>query len=127
MSSTLIGCVLALAAAVALNASYLLQHVGSASLAAVDPRHPVATLHALLRVPVWTCGAVLGLAGWGLHIGAMGHAPLSIVQAFVAGGLALALPIAALALRRPLARDELRAVALMAIALLALSLGLRAH
>jgi len=39
----------------------------------------------------------VGLAGWALHVGAMRDAPLSLVQAFVAGGLALTVPMAAVA------------------------------
>jgi hypothetical protein len=127
MSSTLIGSALALSAAVALNASYLVQHKGSASLAAVDGRRPIATMRTLLRAPVWLLGGILGMVGWGLHIGAMKEAPLSLVQAFVAGGLVLAAPLAAAILRRRLAASEVRAIALMVAALLLLTLGLRSE
>lgn len=125
MSSTAIGLLLALGAAVALNGSYLMQHVGSSETTAVDARRPVATLRALLRSPLWSLGALVGVSGWALHIGAMRQAPLSLVQAFVAGGLALAAPMAALGLHRRLARDELQALGLMVVALLLLSVGLR--
>jgi hypothetical protein len=124
MSSTTIGVLLAIAAAVALNASYLMQHAGSSTTAAIDPRRPVATLVALLRSPIWAAGAVVGMTGWGLHIGALREAPLSLVQAFVAGGLALTAPMAALGLRRRPARGETQAVALMVLALALLSIGL---
>ena len=126
MSATATGALLALAAALALNGSYLLQHAGSRRLSAVDPRHPLSTLGSLLRAPVWTVGAVLGMTGWALHLGAMRDAPLSLVQAFVAGGLALAVPMAALGLRRRLRAGELRALAVMVLALLGLAYGLRA-
>ena len=125
MSATATGALLALAAALALNGSYLLQHAGARRLAAVDPRHPVATLASLLRAPAWSVGAVLGITGWALHLGAMRDAPLSLVQAFVAGGLALAVPMAAIGLRRRLRPPELRALALMVLALLGLAYGLR--
>ena len=125
MSATATGALLALLAALALNGSYLLQHAGARRLAAVDPRHPLATLAALLRAPVWTVGAVLGTTGWALHVGAMREAPLSLVQAFVAGGLVLAVPMAAIGLRRGLRPAELRALALMVLALLGLAYGLR--
>jgi uncharacterized membrane protein len=90
VSATVVGILLALAAAVALNGSYLLQHAGSVHVQAIDARRPVQTLVALLRAPLWSIGAVFGMSGWALHIGAMREAPLSLVQAFVAGGLALA-------------------------------------
>lgn len=125
MSSTTLGIALAIAAAVALNASYLLQHAGSSGGVAVDVRRPLATLAGLLRSPAWAVGAVVGITGWGLHIGAMRQAPLSLVQAFLAGGLALAAPMAAFGLRRRPAPGELPAIGLMVLALVLLSLGLR--
>jgi hypothetical protein len=124
VSATAIGATLAVAAALALNGSYLIQHVGSSAAAAVEPRRPVSTLRSLLRSPLWTLGALVGITGWALHIGAMREAPLSLVQAFVAGGLALAAPMAAIGLRRRLARSETQAIAMMVVALLLLSIGL---
>lgn len=124
MSSTTIGVVLAIAAAVALNASYLMQHAGSHGGAAVDARRPLATLGALLRSPAWAAGGAIGLTGWALHIGAMREAPLSLVQAFVAGGLALTAPMAAIGLRRRPAPGEAQAIGMMVLALVLLSVGL---
>jgi hypothetical protein len=124
MTPTTTGVLLAIAAAVALNASYLMQHAGSSATAAIDARRPVATMAALLRSPIWAAGCAVGLTGWGLHIGALREAPLSLVQAFVAGGLALTAPMAALGLRRRPARGETQAVALMVLALALLSIGL---
>jgi hypothetical protein len=118
------GPLLALAAAVALNGSYLLQHAGSAGAAAITPLRPLRTFAALLRSPAWTLGAVAGMSGWALHVAAMRQAPLSLVQAFVAGGLALTVPLAAVTLRQRLARGERQALALMVAALLGLALGL---
>jgi hypothetical protein len=124
LSPTTIGIVLALAAAVALNGSYLMQHAGSPAMA-VDARRPLTTMAALLRSPLWTVGAVAGMSGWALHIAAMREAPLSLVQAFVAGGLALAVPMAAIGLRVRPAAEDLQALGLMVVALVGLSLGLR--
>jgi hypothetical protein len=121
------GLVLALAASVALNAGFLFQHAGSRSSIAISPRHPVATLSSLLRSPLWAAGTALGLAGWAMHVGALARAPLSLVQAFVAGGLALAAPMAVVALRVRLTRVEVWAIALMVCALVALTAGLDAH
>jgi hypothetical protein len=126
MSSTTLGMVLALGAAIALNGSYLIQHAGSAGGAAVDARRPLATLLSLLRSPVWALGGLVGMGGWALHLGAMRQAPLSLVQAFVAGGLALAVPMAAVGLRQRLVRAEVQALGLMVVALVLLSIGLSA-
>jgi hypothetical protein len=125
MSPTALGSLLAFGAAIALNGSYLVQHAGSAGAPAVDPRRPLRTLTSLLRSPLWSLGALLGMSGWALHIAAMREAPLSLVQAFVAGGLALTAPMAALGLHRRLEREERVSLVLMVIALLALALGLR--
>jgi hypothetical protein len=124
VSHTVLGALLALLAAVALNGSYLMQHAGSPPALAVSARRPLATLAGLLRSPLWTAGAAVGITGWALHIGAMREAPLSLVQAFVAGGLALAAPMAALGLRRRLSGPERQAVAAMALALALLAVGL---
>lgn len=124
MSPTTIGVLLAVAAAIALNASYLMQHAGSSEAAAIDPRRPIATLGMLLRSPAWALGAVIGMTGWGLHIGALREAPLSLVQAFVAGGLALTAPMAAIGLRRRPPPGEVKAIAMMVLALALLSVGL---
>jgi hypothetical protein len=124
VSATAAGILLALGAAVALNGSFLIQHAGTPEMP-VDVRRPLATIGALLRSRLWLLGALAGMSGWALHIAAMREAPLSLVQAFVAGGLALAVPMAALLLHvRPSAAD-VQALGLMVLALLGLSAGIR--
>jgi drug/metabolite transporter (DMT)-like permease len=125
VSSLAVGILLAVAASVALNASFVLQHAGAAHAIDVTPRRPVATLRSLLSARLWLLGAVVGIAGWVLHIGALSHAPLSLVQAFVAGGLALTVPMAAIGLGHELDRRETRAALLMVLALVLLSIDLR--
>ena len=124
MSGIVLGLALALIASVALNSSYVLQHVGSASAPAIDPRRPIATLVALFRSRLWALGAALGIAGWVTHIGALSHAPLSLVQAFVAGGLGLMAPVASRALGQPLAARERAGAVVVVVALVMLCLGL---
>lgn len=118
------GVALALLASLALNTSYVVQHLGSAGAPEVSVLRPVAALAGLLRSKLWLAGAGLGLSGWALHIGALSQAPLSVVQAFAAGGLALTVPIGARLTRTTLAARERAAVGLMALALLGLGLGL---
>jgi drug/metabolite transporter (DMT)-like permease len=119
------GLLLAVAASVALNGSFVLQHAGSAGGPAITPRRPVATLRALLGSPAWAVGTALGVLGWGLHVGALAHAPLSLVQAFVAGGVVLTIPMAVVGLGHRVARTEVLAGALMVGALVLLALGQR--
>lgn len=123
MSALASGLGLALLASLALNGSYLLQHVGARHAPAVTPRHPLRTLRGLLRSRVWAAGLAAGLLGWGLHVGALARAPLSLVQAFAVGGLALAVPAGTRMLRERLSREELKAVGLMVAALVLLGIG----
>jgi drug/metabolite transporter (DMT)-like permease len=117
------GLALAIAASLALNTGFLLQHSGVSEAPPVTLRRPTATVVGLLRQRVWLLGLVLGTAGWAMHVAALSRAPLSLVQAFVAGGLALLAPIATRWFGQTLTRPESIAVAVMAIGLAALALG----
>jgi drug/metabolite transporter (DMT)-like permease len=121
-----IGLALAVAASLTLNGGYLLQHVGAAGAPAITVRRPIATVSGLLTSRLWVFGTAAGLGGWALHILALSRAPLSLVQTFVAGGLALTMPLSAwIAKRRPTSGEKL-GVALMAVALALLAIGTRA-
>lgn len=124
MSGIATGLALAVVASVALNSSYVIQHVGSSDAPDVDVRRPFATLRGLLSSRVWVIGSAVGIAGWAMHVAALSHAPLSLVQAFVAGGLGLMVPLAARALGQPLTRGEWTGAALAVTALLLLCVGL---
>jgi hypothetical protein len=126
MSPIAIGAMLAVAASVALNGGFLLQHVGASTAPAITAIHPWRTLRGLLSARTWVLGGALGMGGWALHIAALAHAPLSLVQAFVAGGLALTVPAARRWLRRPIERTDVAAVVAMAAALALLSGGVTA-
>jgi drug/metabolite transporter (DMT)-like permease len=123
VSALILGLGLAVVASVALNGSYLLQHAGSRGAPSIDLRRPLITVRGLLRSRVWLAGAVAGALGSVLHVAALAHAPLSLVQAFTAGGLVLTVPVAARAFGQRLARPELIAVAVLVAALSLLGLG----
>lgn len=125
MSPLAAGALLAIAASAALNASFLLQHRGVASAPAITPVHPLRTMRGLLSARIWMVGLALGLGGWAMHVAALSRAPLSVVQAFVAGGLALTVPIARRWLGRPIRGPEVAAVVAMAAALAVLGAGVR--
>ncbi len=119
------GLTLALSSTVALNLGWVVQHGAVAELPRLSLRRPVSALAALLSSPRWLAGFATGLAGWGLYIGALALAPLSLVQGMSAGGIGL-LALAAQRLRGArLAARELAAVALSVggLVLLAASLA----
>jgi drug/metabolite transporter (DMT)-like permease len=127
VSALATGLVLAVAASVALNTGYLLQHRGSSGTPAITPLRPIATLRSLLASRAWLAGLVLGTLGWAMHVGALARAPLSLVQAFVAGGLALAVPIGRRLFGQVLSAGELVGVVVMALSLAGLAAGITAH
>jgi multidrug transporter EmrE-like cation transporter len=117
------GLALAVAGSVALNASYLLQHAGTRDAPPIDLRHPLRTVTLLLGSGRWLAGMAAGLAGWALFLAGLAQAPLSLVQAFAAGGLALTVPAAARFFGERLAPRERLAMAAMVVALALLGVG----
>lgn len=84
-----LGLLLALASAAALNWGYVVQHGAAAALPPLRLRRPLRSLALLFRQPRWLLGFVVGLTGWALYVAALWLAPLSLVQATAAGGIAL--------------------------------------
>jgi len=80
---------LALASSGAIGGGFALQHRGAASLPPLSLRRPLGSLASLARTPVWLGGFALGLAGWAAYVAALRLAPLSLVQAASAGGIAV--------------------------------------
>ena len=119
----LVGLVLALASAAAINLGFLLQHRGLR-----NNRSPVSGHAALLRTALrsrsWVGGQALGWAGFVAQILAVSIAPLTLVQSFAAGGLALSVPLAAGLFGHRISRAQLSAVLLAAAGLAALPIAL---
>lgn len=84
-----LGLALALATALASNAAYLMKHRGALAAPDVDIRRPLRSGADLFRSKWWTIGFIVAIGAWGLHVGAVGLAPLSLAQAVTAGGLVL--------------------------------------
>jgi hypothetical protein len=116
---TVLGLVLAVASAVAIGGGYALQHATASVLPPLSVRRPLHSLALLFRSGRWSAGFFLGIGGWAMYVGALRIAPLSLVQAASAGGIAV------LALGGRLRRSERLGVcfALAGLVLLALSLG----
>lgn len=123
MTSLLPGLLVAAAASLALNASYVVQHSALVSVPVIRLSRPVASVRALLGQRRWLGGALLGYAGLALNVVALGLAPLALVQTVIAGGLVV-VALGAIRLHgvRPRSRD-VAAVVLMVAAIAALSSG----
>jgi hypothetical protein len=84
-----VGLVLAVVSAVAINGGYALQHAAAATLPPLRVRRPLHSLLLLVRHGSWLAGFFAGIGGWVLYVAALRLAPLSLVQAASAGGIAV--------------------------------------
>lgn len=82
-----IGILLAVLCAFATNVAFLMKHRGACAAPDVSLRHPVASAVGLFRSKWFAIGMLVALIAWILHVGALAVAPLSTVQAVIAGGL----------------------------------------
>ncbi len=85
----LFGILLALACALATNVGFLYKHRGACAAPAVDIRHPLRSGRALFASRWFAVGMVVATGAWLFHVAAMTMAPLSVVQAVLAGGVVL--------------------------------------
>jgi hypothetical protein len=115
------GLLLALVSAALINLGFLLQHQGLGH--ETSAAGTLQRLRRSLRNPVWRWGQALGWVGFGLQIVAVAIAPLALVQAFAAGGLALSVPLAAGVFRHRVTGRQAVAVLLIAVGLAALPIG----
>ncbi len=118
------GLILALVSAAAINLGFLLQQRGLRDRGSVAGR--AAYVRGLLHSHTWLGGQALGWLGFGAQIVAVSIAPLSLVQAFAAGGLALSLPLAAGLFGCRISRAQMLAVLLVSAGLAVLPIGVRA-
>ena len=88
-----LGLIFAIASALIANIGALCKHKGATLAAPVRFSHPLRSGAALFRSKWWLIGFAVAALAWACHVVAMSLAPLSMVQAVTAGGLALlALP-----------------------------------
>ena len=87
--SLYLGIFLALLCAVASNLAFFFKHRGACEACAVDIRHPFRTAKSLWSSKWFAMGMLIGAAAWLVHVAAIALAPLSVVQAVLAGGVAL--------------------------------------
>ncbi len=85
---------------------------------------PLGTIRGRISSRSWLGGQALGWVGFAVQVAAVSLAPLSLVQAFAAGGLALSVPLAAVLFSQRIGTTQRVAVTLVAISLAALPLGI---
>ena len=120
-----VGLLLALGTAFGSVAGFLYKSRGARAAPTVEFRRPVHSSVELFRSPLYSLGILIALGSWGLHVGALALAPISIVQSVIAGGLVLLTVVADRLFGVRVPRREWIGVALMAtgLAFLAASLG----
>jgi hypothetical protein len=114
-----LGLALGIASAVAINSGYYVQHGAATGLPRLTLRRPLRSLALLFGDLHWLVGFFTGIGGWVLYVIALKLAPLSIVQAASAGGIALLALLVG-----PLSRRELVGVAVSVGGLVLLGLSL---
>ncbi|MGZ4233194.1 MAG: alpha/beta hydrolase-fold protein [Solirubrobacteraceae bacterium] len=114
---------LALVSAAAINIGFLLQHRALAA----QPDAGSRALIAMFANRTWLAGQAIGWMGFAGQLAAVALAPLSLVQAFAAGGLAISLPFAARVFGQRVSREQMVAISVMAVALASLPIALVSH
>jgi hypothetical protein len=112
-----IGLLLSLATALASIVGFLYKHRGAVDRPDVDWRRPVWSSLMLFRSRWYTLGVLIAMGGWGFHVGALALAPISLVQATIAGGLVMLTVVADRFFAHRVSRREWIGVALAAAGL----------
>jgi hypothetical protein len=89
-----LGLLLAVLTAFGSVAGFLYKFRGAREAPEVDLRRPLHSSVELFRSPLYALGIAIALGSWGLHVGALALAPISLVQSVIAGGLVLLTVIA---------------------------------
>src|SRR4051794_16764714 len=84
-----IGLGVAALSALATDIGFLLRHRGANEAPDVDIRKPIHTIAALFSKKWWSIGFAVAVVAWLLHVASLKLAPLSLVQAVLAGGFVL--------------------------------------
>lgn len=119
------GLLLAFVSALVTNTAYVLEHDAAAELPPLSPRRPFRSARMLLGDRRWLFAFCAETAGWLMYVAALRLAPLALVQAVAASGVAVLAFATARGHPSRLARREQLAVvlAVSGLALLGLSLA----
>src|SRR6516162_2064304 len=119
-----VGLTVAFASALVTNTAYSLEHDAAAALPPLSSRRPVESVRLLLGDRRWLIAFGAETAGWLMYVAALRLAPLSLVQAVAASGVAVLAFATAHGHPSRLARREQAAVVLAVAGLTLLALSL---
>jgi hypothetical protein len=120
-----LGLGLALISAVAVNWAYALEHDAAAQLPPLTLRRPLESARLLLGAPAWLRAFALESLGWGLFVVALRIAPISLVQAVSAAGIAVLALVGARGKIHAVPRRDAAAVLVAIAGLVLLGFSLR--
>src|SRR5436309_921888 len=122
----LLGILLALVCALATNVGFLYKHRGACAAPDVDMRRPLWSAKQLFSSRLFAIGMLIAAGAWSFHVAAMALAPLSVVQAVLAGGVVLLAVMAERVFGLSIGRRQWLGLALTAAGLMLLGLSLPA-
>jgi len=122
-----LGILLALFCAFATNVGFLLKHRGACAAPDVSLKHPLASAAGLFRSKWFALGMLVALGAWVFHVAALAMAPLSIVQAVIAGGLVFLTVLAERWFGYSVGTRQWAGVGLTALGLVLLAVTLPSH
>ncbi len=122
-----LGILLAIFCAFATNVGFLLKHRGACAAPDVSLKHPVGSAVGLFRSKWFAVGMLVALVAWVFHVGALAMAPLSIVQAVIAGGLVFLTVLAERYFGCSVGSRQWAGVGLTALGLVLLAVTLPSH
>jgi hypothetical protein len=123
-TSISLGLALALVSAVVVNWAYTREHDAVVGLPPMSPRHPLRAAAALLRSRAWLVAFGAETAGWLVYLASLRLAPLALVQAVAASGIAVLAIAGARGHPMGLPRREKLAIAVSVLGLAVLGLSL---
>jgi drug/metabolite transporter (DMT)-like permease len=122
----ILGLLFALICALTTNVGFLFKHRGACAAPSVDMRHPLRSGKALFSSRLFAIGMLIAAGAWVFHVLAMAFAPLSLVQAVLAGGVVLLAIMAERTFGLEISRRQWMGIGLTAVGLLLLGLSLPA-
>ena len=126
LMTPLLGILLALACALATNVGFLYKHRGACAAPAVDIKRPLWSAKSLFASRLFALGMLIAAGAWIFHVAAMTVAPLSLVQAVLAGGVVLLAIMAEKMFGLKIGRRQWLGLGLTALGLMLLGVSLPA-